>query len=155
MVRKVSLRSLTTFFAFHLTCVRFQWHIKRLYLHYTGVAGGFSDRSNDFICITRDLREVSVTGQTNLLAFHGTCVRLQWHIKRLYLHYTGLAWGFSDRSNEFISIPRDLREVTVTYQTTLFAFLASYFAGRIFAMVPRETKRLECSTSLNSTFICI
>ena len=176
--------------AFHGTCVRFQWHIKRVYLNSTGLVWGFSDISNDFICIPWDLREVSVTYQSALLAFHGNFLRFKWPIRRLYWHSTGISWCLSDISDDFIGIPRDFLEVSVTYQKTLLAFHGTFLrcqwhirrlywhstglawgfsdisnnficfpdvllAGRIFAMVPRETKSLECSTSLNSSFICI
>jgi hypothetical protein len=94
-VREVSVTRLPTLFAFHGTCVRFQWHTKRVYLHSTGRAWGFSDTSKDFISIPRDLCEVSVTYQNSLFAFHGTCVRFQWHTKRPYL----LSWLPTCRQN--------------------------------------------------------
>ena len=136
-VREVPVTRLTTFFAFHMTCVRFQWHIKLHNLNSTKRAWGFSDISNKFICISQDAREISVTHQTTLFEFHKTCVRFQWHIKQVYLHSTRRAWDFSDASNDLICFPGCL------------------LAGRIFAMVPLGTKCLKNSTPLSSTFICI
>jgi hypothetical protein len=121
-VHEVSVTRLTTSFAFHRICVRFQWHIKQLYLNSTGRAWGFSDTSNDYIWISQDVFEVSVTHPTTLLVFHRTCVRFQWQIKRLYWHSTGRAWGFSDTSNDFIWISQDVLEVSVTHPTTLLVF---------------------------------
>ena len=111
-VREVSVPHQTTLFTFHRPCVRFQWRIKRPYLHSTGRAWDSSDASNDFICIPRDVREVSFPHQTTLFEFHRTCVRFNFHIKRPYLHSTGRAWDSSDTSNDFICIPRDVREVS-------------------------------------------
>jgi hypothetical protein len=100
-------------------CVRFQWHIKRPYLLSIGSAWGFSDTPNDCICIPHGVREVSATHQTTVFALHRVCVRFQWHTKRLYLHYTECAWGFSDTFNYLICIPLDVLEVSVTHKTTV------------------------------------
>ena len=98
------------------------WRKHYLRLQNTGYVWGFSDTSNDLLCLPLDLREVSVTHQTTLFEFHRTCLRSQWHIKRLYLNFTRRVWVFSDTSNDFIGIPQDVREVSVTNQTTLLAF---------------------------------